>query len=359
VAATGSGYFSTRYAEDLEFARTNFRKVALAIVAGAVLAYPLLVSNYYTYIGALVAIGVIAALSLNLLMGYAGIVSLGHAAFMAIGAYTATYLAIDLNLPFLLVVPLSGLVAAGVGVLVGIPSLRWRGLYIVLGTFALHFIVRYFILRYEFAKVGTQGFQMPEASVGPWAINSDNAWYYFLVVTAVLFTLGTANIVRSRVGRAWMAIRDRDIVASIIGINVAQYKVMAFAISSFMIGVAGALQGYFLGHVTSDLFTLYLTVQFIAMILIGGRGSVEGSILGAIFVTTLPFIIDWGMGQAPTSYPYADIIQRHVFDIEAMVFGFAIIGFLLFEPGGLVAILGRFKTYFSLWPFRYRRLSER
>jgi branched-chain amino acid transport system permease protein len=319
-------------------ARLDTPIVVIAVALLVVVASPFVSTQYLARID-LLLIAIISAAALNLLTGLAGQVSLGHAAFMAVGAYTAVALQRAGVNELLVTLPVGAIVAGIVGFLVGIPSLRFRGFYLALTTLALHFAVTFFALKYQTAAGSTAGFTLPAPTLASFTISGQERWCVLLAVLCTCVLLVFHNFTRTKVGRAWVAIRDRDLAASIIGVHVVRYKLLAFVASSSVAGFAGVLQGYLLGNVSSETFALSVAISMIAMIIIGGMGSVVvGSVLGAVVVTQLPFIIqgvaDLIMGQeAGTSFA--------IFDIQSGVFGLVIVGFLLFEPGGLVGIARR------------------
>jgi branched-chain amino acid transport system permease protein len=296
------------------------------------------------------------ALALSLLTGVAGQISLGNAAFMGIGATTAAILSTNLKLPFLLVLPIAGLLTALVGVLVGFPSLRVRGLYLIIATLALHFVIAYTIQAVQERLVGVGGFVMPAPTIGPLTIQSPSDWYIVLVVFAALVTVMHINLVRSRVGRAWIAVRERDMAAEILGVPVARYKISAFVTSSTIIGVQGALLAYFIGAVSYDMFTLPVALSFVAMVIIGGLGSHVGAIYGAIFVTALPFLLNNLFTLLPQGI--SPWLSSAAFDVQTAIYGLLIILILIFEPRGIAEITRRIREYFMLWPFSRARLAE-
>ena len=317
-------------------ARWRWYLAALGVVA--LVLYPASVDPFYVTLADLICIAALGALALNFLIGIAGQVSIGSAAFMAIGAYTAATIAIRLTaVPFPLVLLASALVAAAVGVVVAIPAFRVRGLYLMIATLALHYIVVYGAKVYQVRSVGSGGFLLPAASIGGWRLGDSVAWYAFLVPLTALTATAFANLIRSRFGRAWRMVRDRDVAADVIGIDVRLYKVMAFAISSFVIGLQGAVYGYLIGNVNAETFNLDLAIQFVAMIIVGGLGSIAGSIVGAAFVTALPILIQNLVLAAFPDGPPASV-TGNVHNVEALVYGALIVLFLLFEPRGLVRL---------------------
>lgn len=314
---------------------TGLRYLMWALVACAIVLTLLLPSQYVARAN-MIWIAIISCAALNLLTGLAGQVSLGHAAFMAVGAYTAVVLQRAGFNDLLFTLPAGAATAALVGLLVGIPSLRLRGFYLALSTLSLHFAVSFLAYRYQTAVGGTAGFILPAPTLGSFPMTGVYRWNVLLAFIGIVVLVVFFNFCRSKVGRAWTAIRDRDLAASIIGINVTRYKLIAFVVSSMVAGIAGVLQAHFIGNVSSDTFSLSVAISYIAMIIIGGMGSViAGSILGAVVVTQLPYAIQSlaTMIQGPDAGT-----NFAIFDIQAGAFGLVIILFLLFEPAGLVGV---------------------
>src|SRR6201993_133908 len=292
-----SGVFKTTYVADMALYPLPIAKWTVAVLALIfIVIVPLSVHEYYLSILNLIFIAIVGALGLNILVGYTGQISIGYGAFMSVGAYTAANLAVRLGLPFWLTLPAGGLMAALIGVIVGMPSLRIKGLYLAIATLAGQLIIEWTINHVPAISGGAQAsIEVPRPRVGPMVLSSQRAMYYFLLVFVVLAVVGTLNLVRSRVGRAFIAIRDQDIAAEIIGINIFRYKLLAFAISSFYAGVAGVLYTYFLGIANYEQFQIVVSIDYLAMIIIGGVGFVVGSIFGAAFVTLLPIVIRYAM----------------------------------------------------------------
>src|SRR5882724_5936261 len=296
-----SGVFKTTYAADMALYPLPIAKwTVIALAALFVLIIPLTVHEYYLSILNLIFIAIVGALGLNILVGYTGQISIGHGAFMSVGAYTAANLAVRLDLPFWITLPAGGLMAALIGVIVGMPSLRIKGLYLAIATLAGQLIIEWTINHVPAISGGAQA-SIPVArpSLFGISLHTQGDLYYFLLFFAVLAIVATLNLVRSRIGRAFVAVRDQDIAAEIIGINIYRYKLIAFAISSFYAGVTGVLYTYYLGIANYEQFQIVTSIDYLAMIIIGGLGSVLGSILGAIFVTLLPIAIrlsmeNWG-----------------------------------------------------------------
>lgn len=320
----------------------------MLVLAAVVVCVPFVLEAYWVYTLNLAAIAVIGALGLNLLTGNTGQISLAHASFLALGAYTAAYLA-KLNVPFVLVIPLAGAVAAAAGCLIALPSLRLKGLYLALATLAFYVIVDFLLRKAGALTGGAAGTHVPHPSAFGWTINTDRGFYYLILIVAALCAVFVANLQRTWVGRAMMAVRDSDIAAEMTGISVFRTKLLAFAVSSFLGGMAGSLMGYYLQFINPDNFSLSVSVAYIAIIIVGGLGTVFGSIVGAIFMTFLPELVRVGVHALSRVYPTLDVQTKGAF-VEGAVYGLVIILFLIFKPEGLVRFWRDLMTYFRTWP---------
>ena len=244
--------------------------------------------------------------------------------------------------------------AALVGAVVGIPSLRIKGLYLAIATLAGQLIIEWTINHVTFISGGVQAsIEVARPRLGPYVLSSQRAMYYFLLFFVVVAIVGTLNLMRSRVGRAFIAIRDHDIAAEIIGINIFRYKLLAFAISSFYAGAAGVLYTYFLGIANYEQFQIGVSIDYLAMIIIGGLGSVLGSIFGAIFVTLLPIVIRYAMEALSGVFFSQATMLNLIPNLRLMLFGALIIVFLVVEPEGLNRLWRNIRSYFRVWPFAY------
>ncbi|RZF27340.1 branched-chain amino acid ABC transporter permease [Paraburkholderia sp. UYCP14C] len=320
---------------DLKRWLTPFSLVLVAFVAVP------LVSNDYWLNAILVPFLILslAGLGLNFLTGYAGQLSLGSAAFMSVGAYAAYNLLVRLPaLPLPVALLLGGLVSAAVGVLFGLPSLRIRGFYLIVSTLAAQFFVVWIFTRVSwFSNNDTSGvLSAPRLAIGYWQIDTPAARYLFVLgVVVVLFLLG-ASVVRSDLGRRWMAVRDMDIAARVIGIPVGRSKLLAFALSSFVLGIAGALWAFaYLGTVEPDGFSLNLSFQVLFIIIIGGMGSISGNLYGAAFIVLLPILLS----NAATALAQIGIGADQLQNLQKIIFGTLIIVFLIKEPDGLARLV--------------------
>jgi branched-chain amino acid transport system permease protein len=345
-----SGYFRTRYEQDLTLLTTRLERASLAVFVLALLAFPLVASAFQLDLACQVFLASVGALSLMLLTGYAGQISLGHAGLIAAGAFTVGILFRETNAPFWITLPAAALVGALLGIIFGLPSLRLRGLYLAVSTLALHFVVIYLGGEYESRRGFSTGILIDPPNVAGVSISDGRVWYFILLAAAAATLLMCLNLMRARTGRAWRAIRAHETVAEALGIGIAGYKVLAFVISSAITAVAGALFAYYRGFVSVEAFSLFLTIQYLAMVIVGGMGSLLGALLGAAFVTLFPYVIEAGLLALPGAQRYADLL----FAVNYAAFGLVMILFLIFEPLGLVGIWHRIQSYFLLWPLKHR-----
>jgi branched-chain amino acid transport system permease protein len=345
----------TSYEADMALYPLPIARWTVAVLAVIFfLLIPLTLHEYYLSVANLVWIAIVGALGLNILVGYTGQVSIGHGAFMSVGAYTAANLATRLDSPWPVNLLAGGLMAAAVGAVVGIPSLRIKGLYLAIATLAGQLIIEWTINHVTFISGGVQAsISVPRPRLGSMVLSSQRDMYYFLLVFVVIAIVGTMNLVRSRVGRAFIAIRDQDIAAEIIGIDIFRYKLLAFAISSFYAGVTGVLYTYFLGIANYEQFQIGVSIDYLAMIIVGGLGSVLGSIFGAIFITLLPIVIRLSMESFGSVFFNPQTVLNLIPNLRLMLFGALIIFFLVVEPDGLNRLWRNIRNYFRIWPFAY------
>jgi branched-chain amino acid transport system permease protein len=342
-----SGYFRTRHEQDLALVETRLQRASLAVFGLALLAFPFLATPFLLDLADQVLLASIGALSLMLLTGFAGQVSLGHAGLLAAGAFTVGILVRETGAPFWLTLPAAAGVGALLGLVFGLPSLRLRGLYLAVSTLGLHFVVVYLGGEYETERGFSTGIVIDPPTIAGWSIAGGKAWFFVLLAFSAASVLFSLNLLRSRTGRAWRALREREAVAGILGVDVARCKLAAFIVSSTMTALAGALFAYFRGFVSIEAFSLFLTIQYVAMVIIGGMGSIPGALLGAGFVVLFPYVIE---AAAAALLPAR--VTGLVFALDYAGFGLAMILFLLFEPQGLIGIWRRIQSYFLLWPFK-------
>jgi branched-chain amino acid transport system permease protein len=343
-----SGYFRTSYARDQALLDTRTQKICLSIFAIAACAYPFLAGAFALDLANQVLLASIGAVALMLLTGHAGQISLGHAGLLAAGAFTTGILFKEFGAPFWVTLPASAAVGALIGLLFGLPSLRLRGLYLAVSTLALHFMVIHAGQEYETRRGHSTGVVIDSP------ISDPRAWYFVLLAAAVATLLFSLNLLRGRTGRAWRAIHGREAVAEALGINVTAAKLSAFVVSCTLTSIAGCLFAYYRGFVSAEAFSLYLTIQYVAMIIIGGMGSLLGAVFGAIFVVLFPYAIEALMA----AFGLAERFSSVIFAVNYAAFGLAMILFLVFEPQGLVGIWRRTQAWFLLWPFRQRPVGK-
>src|SRR3989339_1583272 len=346
------GVFKTTYEDDEAIWQTKASKFWITVLIASLIIFPFVFqdSKYLLHIADSVLIAIIAALGLNILTGFTGQISLGHGAFIGVGAYASGYFMNQFGLPFLSCLLIAGFITAFVGMIFGIPSLRLKGLYLAIATLAAQVILEFVFIRWRVVTGGSQGLLVAPASIGGFAFDSEFKFYFLALAFAILAILVAKNIVRMKPGRAFMAIRDRYISAEIIGVPLFQYKLLAFGISSFFAGVSGSLWAHYIGIITPEHFNVVVSIQYLSMIIIGGLGSIFGTILGTIFIVLLPEILRAISGPLSSSYPILiDIFNA----LREGVFGLVIIMFLIFEPDGLAHRWRMIKNYWKLWPFSY------
>jgi branched-chain amino acid transport system permease protein len=390
MSRTPPGLF-TRYDRDNAILKNNVQRFWLvaAIVVAVLLPFyldTLSDGRSWLILFSTAFVASIGAIGLNLVTGYAGQVSLGHAFFLGVGAYAGAALSneqvlgsdgavrlIGLDLDMLIWLPAAGLIAAAAGIIVAPVALRLRGLYLALVTLGLVFVGEHIFRNWreltggigegrEPARLELLGYRFDvESTVLGISISREQQIYFFMLVVMIVMALLAKNLVRSRIGRAFSAVRDRDIAAEIMGVDLTRYKVMAFAVSSFYAGVAGALLFSITGFVEPTSFSLLLSIAYIAMVVIGGAASIAGSIMGAFFITLLPklidithlaSLIDTAVGWLPFISGGADPALA-VSQIERILFGVLIIMFLILEPLGLYGIWIRIRNYWKAFPFSY------
>ena len=351
-----AGQFKTSYAEDEQIFPIRQDRIAVALLlAFAFLVVPLIANEYWlSAILMPVLIFALATVGLNLLTGYAGQLSLGTGAFMAVGAFAAYNFVLRVpGIPLLVAFALAGSCAALVGILFGLPSLRIKGFYLAVATLAAQFFVVWALTKFGwFSNYSSSGvIDAQKMSILGYSFDSPVAKYLLVLSIVALLALAAKNMVRSSMGRAWMAVRDMDVAAEVIGIRILQTKLLAFAISSFYCGVAGALYAYaYLGTVEPEAFDLDLSFRVLFMVIIGGVGSILGSFLGAAFITLLPIFLN--TLSAPLERLLGSTLPSGLMsNVEVIVFGALIIFFLIVEPSGLARLWQIGKEKLRLWPF--------
>ena len=360
------GDYHQSYLEDHAWFQTKFIKAKM-ILLGLILfvLIPLVADSYWLSVCNTVGYTILGALGVQLLIGFCGQVTLGHAAFLAVGAYTSTLLIIEFPWPNFLInwglaYPLSIIIAAIVAgiwsVLFGLPSAKVKGFYLILTTMAAQFITVDFIITQYVAQIGGRGmaFSLPPGTikVGPWTIDTDLKVYYMMIVLVIICVIGLANLLRSRAGRAWVAIRDNDISAEVMGINIVKYKLLAFFVAGFIGGIAGAFWISNLAAISPEHFPWFVSLWLVGVILIGGVGSIHGAIFGSLFMVVVMEILQLIIMQFADTAIGEKLFMDFLFVKEA-AFGLAICAFMIFEPNGIAYRWWQIKNYFNLWPFSY------
>lgn len=342
--------YRVSYLGEIKIFETDLGYLFLFLFLLAMACLPFFVGSYLLYVITLMGINIIAALGLNILTGFTGQISIGHAAFLGVGAYASGILATKLGFPFLLALPAAGLIASLVGLIFGLPSLRLKGLYLAIATLAAQFIIEYGIIHWESLTRGTAGISMPKPTFFGKSVGGDRPFFYMTFSIVFLMLFFSKNLIRTRIGRAFIAIRDNDRAAEAMGINLWAYKLLAFAVGAFYAGVAGCLWAYCNGAINPEQFNIGLSIEYLAMIIIGGLGSNLGSIFGAVFLTSLYEILRVLAEYILSVRPQ---LMSILMAIREFVFGLIIVIFLIFEPDGLAERWRVLKAYFRLWPFSY------
>ncbi len=343
------------YYEDIQFLKNKEILVWFVLLLAFLVAYPFIFDDYHVYMANYMVINVIVAIGLNLLVGFTGQISLGHAGFFAIGAYGVVVLMAQAGLPFLLALPLAGLIAALAGFLLGLPALRLEGPYLSIATLGFGVTITQVIGKIDILG-GRQGLHTPTLAIGSLQIDTDRKFYFLLICVALILALAARNLVKTKVGRALVAIRDAEVAAQTMGVNLMFYKTLAFAISAFYTAVAGGLYAFVLRFIEPEMFSLMLSIMFLSMVVVGGLGSIPGAIAGALLLSWLdlelrdilniPYLGKW-LEQLSQSY----FSITGVSNIQFIVFGLIMVLIMLYEPRGLYGIWLRIKKYFLTWPF--------
>jgi branched-chain amino acid transport system permease protein len=365
--------FKTSYRQDMGLFRDNVQRNWYAALLVGLLVLPFLVPSYLVDIS-LVFIYGLCGLSLMVLAGYTGLVSLGHAAFLGIGAYAHVYFSQDLGVPWVLSVALAAMITAGAGVLVGLPALRMTGVYLTIATLAFALIIQEVLSHWEVVTGGLKGKAVAKAVIFGFSFGGGAAFYFLCLAFLAGGLWLTQNLLSAPTGRAWVAIRDSEIAAQSMGVNLAAYKTIAFAYSAGLMGVAGALFAHKIGYLAPDIFTVLLSIQFLLMVVVGGLGSLHGALYGAVFVALLPVLISEARDSVPgfigqgasvfgthAGSAVAAAVDRFVKQpaLEPGVFGLILVFVILFEPLGIYGRWMKLKLYFSLFPLYKRATFKR
>ena len=340
--------FKTSYLDDIRLFHHSGQVFWYGLLAVLLLIAPFMLGDFYVGEFSYVFILAIAGVGLMLLLGFTGLASLGHGAFMAIGAYTNTYL-ITKGVPFLISFPMAGVVAMLAGIAIAIPANRMTGIYLAIATLAFSQIVEQLIIRWESVTRGFQGMPVPPPELLGHTLSRPSEFYYLCLFVLVVIVFAAINLTRSPTGRAMVAIRDSEISAQSLGVNLVRYKTIAFALSAAITGLGGALLAHKMRFISPDAFNILLSIQLLLMVVVGGLGSIHGAILGAIFVGGLPQAIALMRDYLPT------VIARTP-GLEPGLFGIVMVSVVLFEPLGIYGRWLKIKAYFDYFPL-YRRAT--
>ncbi|WP_439586134.1 branched-chain amino acid ABC transporter permease [Hydrogenophaga sp.] len=343
--------FKTDYNQDIKLAKHGGHTFWYSLLGLFLVTAPWVIQEYWLAQLTFVLIYSIVGLGLMLLSGFTGLFSLGHAAFLGVGAYTQAIM-VNAGIPFPIAMACAGLLSAAVGMVVGLPALRVKGIYLGMATLAFGFIVEEVIARWESLTGGNKGLMVNYPSIFGWELDSTNEFYFLCLVVTVLATLGVVNLMRSSTGRAFVAIRDSEISAQSMGIHLARYKTLSFALSAALAGVGGALYAHKIQFLSPEQFSIIQSIDLLLMVVIGGLGSIHGAFLGAIFLIVMPQLISLGKDFLPAAIGQAAGLQ-------GAVYGAVLIAFVLFEPMGLYGRWLKVRAYFQLFPFYRKGMFKR
>jgi branched-chain amino acid transport system permease protein len=335
--------FKTDYDQDLRLAKHGGHVLWYSLLMAFLLVAPWLLPPYWLAQLTFVLIYAVVGLGLMLLAGFTGQFSIGHAAFLGVGAYTQAVL-VNAGWPFPLALACATGLSAIVGIAIGVPALRVKGIYLGIATLAFGFIVEEGMARWESVTGGNAGLHVKDPALFGWTLSSDAEFYFLCLVVTVLSTLAILNLLRSPTGRAFVAIRDSEISAQSMGIHLARYKTLSFAISAALAGLAGALYAHKIKFLSPEQFNIVQSIDLLLLVVIGGLGSVHGAFLGAIFLITMPQLISLGKDYLPQSVGQSPGLQ-------AVVYGVVLVAFVMFEPHGLYGRWLKIRTYLQLFPF--------
>ena len=343
------------YYEDIQLLDSKVLWFWFMMLIASLIILPFLIPNYYVYMANYMAINVIITVGLNILVGYTGQISLGHAGFFGIGAYITVLSMTNLHLPFPLALLIAAIVAAFFGFILGLPALRLEGPYLAIATLGFGMAITQVIGRWRIFG-GRMGLESPTLNLFSYTIESDRQLYFLIIPVAFFLVLTARNLMKTRVGRAFIAIRDSDIAAETMGVNLVFYKTLAFAISAFYAGIAGGLFAFLIGFINPSTFNFILSIYFLAFVIVGGLGSIFGSIMGGIVMTWLMLVLDKVqelpyLGTVLISFSERWMSVTGLPNIASIIFGLIIVLLVVFEPLGLYGFWIRTKIYWKTWPF--------
>lgn len=347
------------YYEDIELFKSKTVLIWTIIFLIILAILPWLIKTYHIlglsiYIVNLIIIHAIVAIGLNILVGYTGQISMGHAGFFAIGAFSCVILILKYNFPFWISLPFAGFISSGFGFILGLPALRLKGPYLAIATLGFGMTITTIIKHMEFFG-GRMGLQAPKLYFFGSPMR-DIHYYYMILVVAIFMTIGAVKLMKTRIGRAFIAIRDSDIAAEAMGVNITYYKTLAFAVSAFYTGIAGGLYAFILGFINPESFHLIMSITFLAMVVVGGLGSIMGSISGAALMTYLDIKLHAiqdipEIGPTLVSFSEKYMSVAGISNVAVIIYGLIMIVIVLFEPLGIFGFWIRCKRYWKTWPF--------
>lgn len=344
------GIFNRTYNQDLAIIRTSHQWGILVVSLVTIMVLPLFVPHNLISLVNFISITIIVVLGLQIVSGYCGLISFGQAAFMAVGAYTSAILTLNLGLSFWIALPLSGIAAGIIGLIGGAPSLRVKGFYFAMATIAIHSLVMWLINHLQVTG-GVRGLHPLPPQIGPVVFRTDESMYYIIVPIMLVLTVAAKNLTRTKIGRAFIAIRDNDLAAEAMGITVYRYKLLAFFVSCFYAGIAGSLWAHWIQFVHVEQFTLIDAVYYMGMMIIGGMGSIAGAFFGVLFIRLLDELVMFASPPLAIAFPWLGSQPAAALGVTA--FGFALALFLVFEPRGLAHRWEIFKVAYRLHPYAY------
>lgn len=364
------GVYFESYQADQKWWRTGFIKGKMVLMVALLIAFPYMVDSQWLSVAYTINYYILAALGVQLLVGYCGQITLGHAAFVAVGGYCSAMMVlfvpwpqfiVDWGLAYPLSMVCAAFLAGAWSVLFGLPSARVKGFYLIMTTMAAQWITVPLVITQYVSQIGGRGeaFSLPEGTlrVGPWVMDNDLERYYFSVILVAICLIAMGNLLRSKFGRAWIAIRDNDIAAETMGVNIVTYKLAAFFVAGFFAGIAGSFYISALFFVSPEHYEWFYSLLWVGIILIGGVGSIQGIVFGSAFVVLvfkfLEIVVLGTSDFLMTSYPEWGWITTKIIFFKEAAFGLAIIFFLIYEPNGLAYRYWQLKNYFNLWPFSY------
>jgi branched-chain amino acid transport system permease protein len=341
-----SGIFQKSYAQDMAIFRTRTQWIMLLVFLALLFTLPLYASDRILTISTIIGISVISVLGLNILTGYCGQISLGHAGFMAAGGYISAVLTAKLGLSFWVALPCAGLGAGIIGIIFGLPSLKIKGFYLIMATVAAHFIIIWLILQLYGITGGADGLSVPRPTIGDFVIKSKGSYFYLVMILTCAAVYAAKNIVRTKTGRAFIAIRDNDLAAEVMGVNLWVYKLTAFFLGCVFAGVSGALLVHYYAFASTDHFPFMNSIWYLGMLIVGGMGSITGSIFGVVALKLLDELV-----TIVGPFLSAAVAPQAAASLGLILRGLVIALFLIFEPRGLAHRWEIIKSYYRRWPF--------